>query len=60
MELAQARDEDGIAAGAAAVERAGCDDACHAAVGTASVSTRLPVLLTVVTSAPPVARAIGS
>lgn len=60
MALAQERYEDSIAAGAPAVERAGCNDAFHAAVVAASGSTRLPVLLAVVTSAPLVARAIGS
>lgn len=56
----QARYERSIADGAPAVERAGCNDAFHAAVVAASGSARLPVLLSVVTSAPLVARAIGS
>lgn len=60
MAQAQARYERSIAEGAPTVERAGCNDAFHAAVLAASGSTRLPVLLAVVTSAPLRARAIGS
>lgn len=60
IEVAQERYEASIAAGAPAVERAGCNDAFHAAVVAASGSTRLPLLLAVVTSAPLVARAISS
>ncbi|MBW3647524.1 MAG: GntR family transcriptional regulator [Actinobacteria bacterium] len=60
MAEAQARYERSIADGAPMVERAGCNDAFHAAVLAASGSTRLPVLLAVITSAPLRARAIGS
>lgn len=60
MAQAQARYERSIADGAPTVERAGCNDAFHAAVLAASGSTRLPVLLAVITSAPLRARAIGS
>lgn len=60
MALAQERYERSIEAGAPAVERAGCNDAFHAAVVAASGSSRLPVLLALVTSPPLVAQAIGS
>lgn len=60
MARAQERYERSIDAGAPAVERAGCNDAFHASVVAASGSNRLPVLLSVITSAPLVARAIGS
>lgn len=60
MAAAQGRYERSIADGAPTVERAGCNDAFHAAVLSASGSTRLPVLLAVLTSAPLRARAIGS
>ena len=60
MATAQERYERSIEAGEPAVERARCNDAFHAAVVAASGSSRLPVLLAVVTSAPLVARAIGA
>lgn len=60
MARAQERYERSIEAGAPTVERAGCNDAFHAAVVTASGSSRLPVLLAVVTSAALVARVIGT
>ena len=59
MRDAQERYERSVAEGLPAVERAGCNDAFHAAVLAASGSGRLPVLLGVVTSAPLRARAIG-
>jgi DNA-binding GntR family transcriptional regulator len=59
MSEAQERYERSVAEGLPAVERAGCNDAFHAAVIAASGSSRLPVLLGVVTSAPLRARAIG-
>lgn len=60
MARAQETYEQSIEAGAPAVERAACNDTFHAAVVAASGSTRLPVLLALVTSPPLVAQAIGS
>lgn len=59
MADAQARYERSIAGGAEAAERAGGNDAFHAAVVAASGSARLPVLLAVVTSAPLVVRTLS-
>lgn len=57
---AQGRYERSIIERAPALQRAGCNDAFHAAVLAASGSTRLPVLLAMISSAPLRARAIGS
>ena len=57
---AQHRYERSIADGAPADERARCNDAFHAAVMAACGSSRLPLLLAVVTSAPMVVRTIGA
>ncbi len=59
VQRAQEAYERSIDRGAPAVEVAAGNDAFHAAVLAASGSTRLPVLLAAVTSAPLVARAIG-
>lgn len=59
MARAQERYERSIDAGAPAAERAGCNNAFHAAVVAASGSARLPVLLALVTSPPLVTEAIG-
>lgn len=58
LERAQARYERSIEADDAAVERAACNDAFHAAVLTAAGSARLSSLLAVITQAPLVARAL--
>lgn len=59
MAQAQHRYEQSIADGSPVHERAGCNDAFHAAVLAASGSPRLPVLLGVITSAALRARAIS-
>lgn len=60
LAVTQERYEHSIETGAPTAEQAGCNDAFHAAVVAASGSTRLPVLLAVVTSAPLVVRALGA
>ena len=59
MVEAQRRYELSVSAGSPVHERAGCNDAFHAAVLAASGSPRLPVLLGIITSAALRARAIG-
>lgn len=59
MHEAQDRYEASIAAGARPDERAGCNDAFHAAVVEGSNSARLPGLLAVIASPPLTVRALG-
>ena len=59
MEQAQERYEASIAVGARPRERAGCNDAFHAAVVAGACSPRLSLLLSTISSAPLTLRAIG-
>lgn len=59
MEQAQQCYEEAVAAGARARERAGCNDAFHAAVVAGSDSPRLSLLLSTISSGPLTVRAIG-